>query len=218
MEETNPVLGPAPRSRLPNGSRGINPNGTQPETPVDSENQALPRYVIIGSIFLLLLPCLILAIFSIIYAINYTNKCKDTRKKYNELRAKPCENTIVQTSSTYDQTTIEQSILETTDLNNSYSILYDNKNVDYRHSYYESLNVTNLQAWQPVLYKVYGLFLILYAVSLVVFQQNQAWTEKAKQFVLVAVLTNVYVVKMLVSLIIVCYTWLKTKLPFLFMY
>lgn len=168
-------------------------------------------------VFLLVIVIVVSGVLSY-YTINYSKKWKETRKKYNELRNTHCENTITQTTSTYNQQTIQDSIQETTELNNSYSILYDNKNVDYRHSYYESVNVTTLQAWQPVLMRVYGLFLIFYAVSLFVLQPSQPWLEKIKQFVLVAIFTNLYVIKILVSVVIVFYTWLKSKLPFLFMY
>ena len=117
-----------------------------------------------------------------------------------------------------DKTMVTESIVETTKLNNSYMVLYDNKNVDYRHSYYANLNVTTMQSWYPYLNTLYYFFVGIYAVFLLIFQRNTPWLSKVTSFVFVLIVTNVYILKFIVSLLIVCYTWLTVNLPKVFFY
>ncbi len=117
-----------------------------------------------------------------------------------------------------DESMVSGSIAETTQLNNSYAILYDNKNVDYRHSYYANLNVTTMQLWYPHLNKLYYIVLGIYALFLLIFQSTTSWLSKLQSFLVVVIVTNVYVLKFIVSLLIVCYTWLTVNLPKFFFY
>jgi hypothetical protein len=120
--------------------------------------------------------------------------------------------------SVYTKEMVNELIVETTRLNNSYNILYDNKNVDYRHSYYKNLSITTMQKWKPYFINFYFFILVLYAVALVIFQRQVSITEKIKKFVFVAIITNVYVLKVLISFLIVVYNKLKGYIPQIFMY
>lgn len=118
----------------------------------------------------------------------------------------------------YTRQMVNDGIAETTRLNNSYNILYDNKKVDYRHSYYKNLSITLMQKWEPYLFRIYVVVMIVYLVALLAFQHNRPVTEKIKSFIGVAVITNVYVLKILLSALFLLYTKLNVIVPKLFMY
>jgi hypothetical protein len=120
--------------------------------------------------------------------------------------------------SVYTKQMVNELIVETTRLNNSYNILYDNKNVDYRHSYYKNLSITTMQKWKPYFINFYFFILGLYAIALVLFQRQVSITEKIKKFIFVAIITNVYVLKALISLLVVVYNKLNGYIPQIFMY
>jgi len=113
---------------------------------------------------------------------------------------------------------VQDSINETTNLNNSYNIMYDNKNVDYRHSYYKNLSITTMESWKPYFINFYLFVLVLYAVALLLFQREVPFTEKIKKFVFVAIITNVYLLKLLVSFLLLLYTKSTNYLPKILMY
>jgi hypothetical protein len=171
-------------------------------------------YDILKSIFILFF-----LILFIVFAVKFSN----AEENYKQAK-RACNNQTsgtqggVITKTVMDRQVVNDSIVQTTKLNNSYMILYDNKNVDYRHSYYANLNITTMQSWQPYLTKLYLFFLGIYALALLIFQRNSSWFSKIKSFLLVAFLTNVYVLKFFISVFIVCYTWLKLNLPKLFFY
>lgn len=96
--------------------------------------------------------------------------------------------------------------------------MYDNKNVDYRHSYYKNLNILNMQKWMPYLRNLYYVVLVLYLVSLLIFNRDRPILEKIKSFIMVAVITNMYVMKLIVSFILFMYYKIQHLLPSLFMY
>lgn len=201
-----------PGSRLPAPS---NSDSDKPKIDIDSQETMTWERIFLILSFGGLVVGLVVAI---VYLVINSNKFTDYKAKYQKLRDSPCKTEVKEINSTYNRDTVTQSIQETTRLNNSYMIMYDNKQVDYRNAYYENLSVATMQAWQPVLVKVYTGFLFLYAVFLFVFQSANPLKEKIKSFVMVAVLSNLYVLKFVVSVIILGYNHLKNSLPFLFLY
>lgn len=76
----------------------------------------------------------------------------------------------------------------------------------------------SMQKWEPYLFKTYVVFMVVYLIALLVFQRNLPVTEKIKSFIWVAIITNVYVLKMLFSILFLLYAKLNDILPKLFMY
>ncbi len=159
----------------------------------------------------------------LITTIVYSSESKKDTGNGDQCNNQPSDDgggggTTTVTVTLVDQAMVNDSIVETTKLNNSYTILYDNKNVDYRHSYYANLHVTTMQLWQPYLKNFYLSILAIYAGFLLIFQRESSLITKIKSFVFVAILTNVYVLKFIVSLLIVGYAWLTVNLPKFFFY
>jgi hypothetical protein len=117
----------------------------------------------------------------------------------------------------YTKEMVDKNVAEAKALDDTYSTLYDNQNVDYRKSYYKSQSLNNMQDWTPYFIKLYGTFLVVYAIVLL-FQSNKSIVQKIISFFFVAFVTNIYVLKAFVSILIVLYMFLRSYIPQLFMY
>ena len=101
-------------------------------------------------------------------------------------------------------------------MNNSYSTLYDNMNVDYRKSYYKNLDINSLEKWKPILMGLYYLLLLVFAISLMF--KSTTMIEKIKSFIVVAIASNMEVLKMVVILLVIIFQKIKEYAPNVFMY
>jgi hypothetical protein len=89
-------------------------------------------------------------------------------------------------------------------------------NVDYRKSYYKNMDIVSLEQWKPYLMTLYYLLLIVFAISLMF--KNTTMIEKIKSFIVVAIASNMEVLKMFVILLVIIFQKLKEYGLNIFMY
>jgi hypothetical protein len=209
-----PAPSPTPESTIPSptttptADKGAKAEGPGTASKVFGFIYENGQRIIFGMIVLL-------GIISTIVLLSAGNAVK--KPQNSEITVTPPPAPIVEIAD-YTRQMVNDGIVETTRLNNSYNILYDNKNVDYRHSYYKNLSITTMQKWEPYFFRFYIGALVIYAVVLLAVHRNMSYTEKTKSFLWVAVITNVYVLKMVASALFLLYTNMSDKLPKLFMY
>lgn len=116
----------------------------------------------------------------------------------------------------YTKALVQESVVEATRMNNSYNTLYDNMNVDYRKSYYKNMDIVSLEQWKPYLMTLYYLLLIVFAISLMF--KNTTMIEKIKSFIVVAIASNMEVLKMFVILLVIIFQKIKEYGLNVFMY